>query len=164
MSLQPPSMNRPVQRYSYHPVPRATQFGKMAAISSTPNVQDLAKHTIANLQGLGIPEKQAEDILKQLSLNNDKPYHAGKLWNGKVYLVSRQDTVYYGTPTQLKRLEPIQAYRTKCFDSQTRHYQTADGFSLVVIRKHDKQWAIASGSLLGMSVKLPQMRQVTFSS
>jgi hypothetical protein len=109
------------------------------------------------LQLLGVPESHAEDILNHLE--GDQPYHAGKLINGKVYLITQNDNIYYGNPGNLQKLEGVQAYRTRCVDQQVRKYHTPDGLSFTVSYKNT---ASVTTKLLCLTVPIPHRKQTHF--
>jgi hypothetical protein len=161
MPLQPPRFAGQVPHYVHRPSLKGSQFGK-ATVLPNPGLQPSIPQERNTLQQLGISAKQAQNILDQLNINGDQPYHAGKLGNGNVYLVTRQDQLYYGSPAHLEQVTLVDAYRTKCAGRQTRYYQTPEGLFITVFRKGNQQWAAASISRLGIKLPLPHLKQMAF--
>jgi hypothetical protein len=114
------------------------------------------------LQALGIPQSHAQELLDEIAANNDQPYHAGRLWNGNAYLITQNDTVYYGRSAHLEKLTDVMASRTKCIDHQVRRFQTADGLSIAVSNQRGRQWAAADTRLLCFTIPLPHSAQAAF--
>lgn len=113
------------------------------------------------LELLGVPKKHADDILNHLE--GDQPYHAGKLINGNVYLLTQNDNVYYGKPNNLQKLEGVQAHRTKCIDQQVRKYHTPDGLSFTVsYQKGQGYSASATTKFLCLNVPMLHSRETHF--
>lgn len=120
-----------------------------------------------SLQKLGISIAEAFQLVAQLKRSNDTLYHAGKLLNGKTYLVSANDQVFYGKPGQMQPIPVIHAYRTKCIGQQKRVLETANGLKITIQAKNG-QPAIAQVSQRFWNNKLsftvPHLRQVDLSS
>ncbi len=115
------------------------------------------------LQGLGIQPVTALKLDLRLDLAHDTPYHGGQLLNGKIYLITKQDQVYYGSPNALKKLAVTSATRTKCINQQERTFNTEEGLFFRVSNRNGKQTAIVSVPwLCGLRFKMPHLRQSHF--
>ncbi|WP_373532255.1 hypothetical protein [Vampirovibrio sp.] len=118
------------------------------------------------LQTVGIQTSEAFRLLTCLQRDHDTFYHAGKLLNGKAYLVSNNDQLFYGKPGQMKAIQVIQAYRTKCIGQQKRVLDAENGFTItiqaqnaqpVTAQAHQRYWR-------HLSLKIPHSRQAHLSN
>lgn len=82
------------------------------------------------LQEAGIHPAEGSWILYQLAKEQDIPYHAALLLNGKAFVISQQDRAFYGPPGNLKPMKVIEAWRTKCPDEQTRVVKMDNGLEI----------------------------------
>lgn len=95
----------------------------------------------------------------RLTLTHDRPYHAGRLLNGKIYLITHNDQVYYGTPQELEKLKLTSITRTKCINQQERTFQSEDGLFFRV----KKQAASVSGPwYFGLHLPIAHWQQISF--
>jgi hypothetical protein len=112
---------------------------------------------------LGLQPVTALKLDLQLDLAHDTPYHGGQLLNGKIYLITNQDEIYYGSPNDLKKLMVTSATRTKCINRQERTFRTEEGLFFRVSNRNGKQTATVSAPwLCGLSFTMPHLRQSHF--
>jgi hypothetical protein len=120
-----------------------------------------------SLEKLGLSPMEAFQILIQLQRSNDTLYHGGKLLNGKTYLVSANDQLFYGKPGQIQLVPVVHAYRTKCIGQQKRVLETASGLK-ITIHVQNGQPATAKISQRfwnnKLSCQIPQLRHMDFSN
>lgn len=120
-----------------------------------------------SLQKLGISTAEAFQVLTQLKRSNDTLYHAGKLLNGKTYLISANDQVFYGKAGQMQPMPVVHAYRTKCIGQQKRVLETANGLT-ITIQAQNGQPTTAQVSQRFWNTKLaftvPHLRQMDLSA
>lgn len=88
--------------------------------------------TFKQLRRLGLQPSAAVKLDIHLSDDKDIPYCGGRLLNGKIYLITEQDQVYYGTSQGLEKLTVTSATRTRCVNQQVRTYETANGLTFRV--------------------------------
>lgn len=100
------------------------------------------------LQGAGIHPAEGSWILYQLAKNNDTPYHAALLMNGKAYVVSQNDRIFYGEPGKLKPLKVVATWRTKCLDEQTRYLDTNAGLEIRIQAKNGLKHSLVKRRLI----------------
>lgn len=52
--------------------------------------------------------------------------------NGKAYVVSQNDRVFYGKPGKLEPQQVVDSWRTKCLNEQTRYLKTDTGLEFTI--------------------------------
>jgi hypothetical protein len=118
-----------------------------------------ASPTLSPLQRLGVnPQSQAR-LSRLLQATGDQPYHAGRLLNGKVYLVTQNDKLFYGWPNALRAIPVTQAMRSRCLNEQLRDYTAENGLHLRIRTKNNQRTSSMRSNLWGLPLPLPHFRQ-----
>ena len=148
----------------YGPYPiRMPNHARRTGGGAVPTAKPLRPLTA--LQHLGIPRDHAQVLLNTIAESGDRPYHAGKLWNGNAYLITQNDVVYYGQPAHLEKLDDVLASRTKCIDHPVRRFSsTPHGLTIAVSSQGGRQQATAHTKLFCVTMPLPHSNQVAFRS
>ena len=79
---------------------------------TSPPIRDYAPRTYFEqfgvdgaLSSVGLPQRSIRFLANALNTTGDIPLHAGQLWNGKIYVVTQRNQLYYGPPHNLQKLE-----------------------------------------------------------
>jgi|GEM_PF-7002310 hypothetical protein len=108
---------------------------ELAPLLSSKLIPTSEQPTFKQLRRLGLWPNEAVKLDIRLADDQDAPYFGGRLLNGKIYLLTRNDHVYYGTAQRMEKLAVTSATRTRCVDRQERTYETANGL-LFRVKSH----------------------------
>lgn len=114
------------------------------------------------LQPLGIPAASIPKLARQMQETNDQLYHAGRLLNGKAYVITTQDKVYYGWPYALKPQTVTHMTMNRCINEQIRDYTTSNGMRFRVTTRNQHRTANVYPAWLGQhSLPIPNIKQTS---
>jgi len=151
---------RAVNPLTYCPLSQPPDTFNFSAKSSTVSKPDHDSPSLVPLKTLGLSAQSIQQLQQRLKSNDDSLFHAGRLLNGKTYVVTQNDKLYYGWPNALREIPVPHATRTRCIDKQTRDYTAANGLRIRVQAKNAQHKAQASLRLFGLSLPLPHFRQI----
>jgi len=116
------------------------------------------------LQQVGLTPQTIQALRSKLDDDKDYLYHAGRLINGKVYVISGKNKVYYGTPNDpLKSLNIVHQTTSRCIDQQVRGYIADNGLQLKVTTHNNHRSARVSTVIHGgIPLPVPQIKQASF--
>ncbi len=141
----------------------ARHNGDSYSFSSENDVSKLAdklcplKLTLQDLQYLASSLKDKKGFA-----NEDKLYHAGKLKDGRAFIITQQDQIYLGKPNHLKRLNQVESKHFRYQDSSQNYEEhrtlgddSTESLLITVTTKNNQKKAEISKILTPKVLKFP---------
>lgn len=109
----------------------------------------------SRLRAAGLDNEESSSITRAMAQQQNTPFYVGRLLNGKTYLVSTGDEVYYGNSGNMVKVPVTEAYRNKSIDHPKRVLTLENGLRITIEGAGAKKKSTVQKKMMGLWLPIP---------